>query len=128
MAPNTFESEWAQRWRALEEMEGSQKEALDKQFKEAREKLESEMDQAIQEHETMLMRQGTTTGLKTSHLKGYCHGNFVVFCKKLLKNVTKNLFSNMTLLLEHHNIKGFLKGRTFFSDLAICFKLQSNLS
>ena len=58
MAPNTFESEWAQRWRALEEMEASQKEALDKQFKEAREKLEAEMEQAIQEHEAVLMRQG----------------------------------------------------------------------
>ena len=39
-------------------MEEAQKEALDKQFKEAREKLESEMDQAIQEHEAVLMRQG----------------------------------------------------------------------
>ena len=58
VAPNTFESEWAQRWRALEEMEVAQKEALDKQFNEAREKLETEMDQAIQEHEAVLMRQG----------------------------------------------------------------------
>lgn len=58
MAPNTFEAEWAQRWRALEEMEVSQKEALDVQFKEAREKLEAEMDQAIQDHESLLMRQG----------------------------------------------------------------------
>lgn len=58
MSPNTFESEWAQRWRALEEMEGSQREALDKQFKEARDKLQGEMDQAIQEHEAVLMRQG----------------------------------------------------------------------
>lgn len=58
VAPNTFESEWAQRWRAIEEMEVTQREALDKQFKEAREKLESEMDQAIQEHEAVLMRQG----------------------------------------------------------------------
>lgn len=58
MTPNTFEADWAQRWRALEEVEVSQREALDNQFKEAREKLESEMKQAIQEHETMLMRQG----------------------------------------------------------------------
>ncbi|XP_068755833.1 non-POU domain-containing octamer-binding protein-like isoform X2 [Montipora capricornis] len=57
VAPNTFEADWAQRWRALEEVEVSQKEALDIQFKEARDKLESEMAQAIQEHETMLMRQ-----------------------------------------------------------------------
>lgn len=59
VAPNTFESEWAQRWRALEEMEVAQKEALDKQFTEAREKLEEEMEQAIQEHEAVLMRQGS---------------------------------------------------------------------
>lgn len=39
-------------------MEGSQREALDKQFKEARDKLQGEMDQAIQEHEAVLMRQG----------------------------------------------------------------------
>lgn len=39
-------------------MEVSQKEALDVQFKEAREKLEAEMDQAIQDHESLLMRQG----------------------------------------------------------------------
>ncbi|XP_074625195.1 paraspeckle component 1-like isoform X2 [Acropora palmata] len=57
VTPNTFEADWAQRWRALEEVEVSQREALDNQFKEAREKLESEMKQAIQEHETMLMRQ-----------------------------------------------------------------------
>ena len=39
-------------------MEVSQKETLDVQFKEAREKLEAEMDQAIQDHESLLMRQG----------------------------------------------------------------------
>lgn len=63
MAPNTFESEWAQRWRALEEMEVSQREALDQQFKEARDKLEAEMEQAIQDHESMLMRQGMNSEL-----------------------------------------------------------------
>ena len=66
MSPNTFESEWAQRWRALEEMEAAQKEALDKQFKEAREKLQGEMEQAIQEHEAVLMRQGTDLMVKTT--------------------------------------------------------------
>lgn len=39
-------------------MEHTQREALDKQFKEAREKLENEMQQAIKDHEAMLMRQG----------------------------------------------------------------------
>jgi hypothetical protein len=56
--PGTFEYEWAQRWKSLEEMEQTQREALDKQFKEARDKLENEMQQAIKDHETMLMRQG----------------------------------------------------------------------
>ncbi|XP_031552704.1 paraspeckle component 1-like [Actinia tenebrosa] len=55
--PGTFEYEWAQRWKSLEEMEQSQRETLDKQFKEAREKLENEMQQAIKDHEAMLMRQ-----------------------------------------------------------------------
>ncbi|KXJ19989.1 Splicing factor, proline- and glutamine-rich [Exaiptasia diaphana] len=53
----TFEFEWAQRWRSLEEMEQTRRDALDQQFKEAREKLETEMQQAIKDHETMLMRQ-----------------------------------------------------------------------
>ncbi|XP_032235481.2 paraspeckle component 1 isoform X2 [Nematostella vectensis] len=55
--PGTFESEWAQRWKALGELETQQREALDKQFKEQREALEAEMQTAIQEHEAMLMRQ-----------------------------------------------------------------------
>lgn len=55
--PGSFEADWAQRWKALDEMEQGQREALDKQFKEARDKLENEMNTAIQEHEAMLMRQ-----------------------------------------------------------------------
>lgn len=56
-AAGSFEADWAQRWKALDEMEQTQREALDKQFKEAREKLENEMSTAIQEHEAMLMRK-----------------------------------------------------------------------
>ena len=48
-------------------MEAAQKEALDKQFKEAREKLQGEMEQAIQEHEAVLMRQGTGLMVKTTN-------------------------------------------------------------
>lgn len=44
-------------------MEVSQREALDQQFKEARDKLEAEMEQAIQDHESMLMRQGMKSEL-----------------------------------------------------------------
>ena len=57
-APGSFEADWAQRWKTLDEMEQSQKDALDKQFKDAREKLENEMNIAIQEHESVLMRKG----------------------------------------------------------------------
>ena len=34
------------------------------------------------------------------HLRGHCYGNFIVFWSKLLQHLTKNLFSNMKLLLE----------------------------
>ena len=37
----------------------------------------------------------------TENLKGHCHSDFAVFLSKLLKFLTKNLFSNMKLLLEH---------------------------
>ena len=44
--------------------------------------------------------------------KGHCHGDFATFSWKWLKYSTKNLFSNMKLLLEHRegNIKGDLSG------------------
>ena len=49
-----------------------------------------------------------------NELKGYCQGNFAVLWSKLLTYLTKNLFANVKLLLEHRekNIKGFLQGRT----------------
>ena len=41
-------------------------------------------------------------------LNGHCHGDFAVFWSKQLKYLTKNLFSNMKLFLEHwkENTKG----------------------
>ena len=51
-------------------------------------------------------------------LKGHCHGDFAIFSSKWLKYLTKNLFSNMKLLLEHRegNIKGFIRGRTNYKQ------------
>lgn len=57
--PGSFEYEYAMRWKALIEMEKQQQEQVDRNIKEAREKLEMEMEAARHEHQVMLMRQGT---------------------------------------------------------------------
>ena len=46
------------RWKALIEMEKQQQDQVDRNIKEAREKLEMEMEAARHEHQVMLMRQG----------------------------------------------------------------------
>ena len=56
--PGTFEEEFARRWKALDDLEREQREQLDKSIQAAKEKLESEMENAIHEHKTMLMKQG----------------------------------------------------------------------
>ena len=45
-----------------------------------------------------------------SYLKGHCHGNFAIFWSKPLKYLTKSLFFNMKLLIQHweENTKIFL--------------------
>ncbi|XP_036947270.1 paraspeckle component 1 isoform X1 [Acanthopagrus latus] len=55
--PGTFEFEYASRWKALHEMEKQQREQVDKNIKEAKEKLEAELESAKHEHQLMLMRQ-----------------------------------------------------------------------
>ncbi|XP_061762793.1 non-POU domain-containing octamer-binding protein [Nerophis ophidion] len=55
--PGTFEYEYAMRWKALMEMEKQQFEMVDRNMKEAQEKLEAEMGAARHEHQVMLMRQ-----------------------------------------------------------------------
>lgn len=55
--PGTFEYEYAMRWKALMEMEKQQYEMVDRNMKEAQEKLETEMEAARHEHQVMLMRQ-----------------------------------------------------------------------
>nr|XP_046237931.1 paraspeckle component 1 isoform X2 [Scatophagus argus] len=55
--PGTFEFEYACRWKALHEMEKQQREQVDKNIKEAKEKLQAELESAKHEHQLMLMRQ-----------------------------------------------------------------------
>ncbi|XP_078496357.1 non-POU domain-containing octamer-binding protein isoform X1 [Lissotriton helveticus] len=55
--PGSFEYEYAMRWKALIEMEKQQQEQVDRNIKEAREKMEIEMEAARHEHQVMLIRQ-----------------------------------------------------------------------
>lgn len=55
--PGTFEYEYAMRWKALMEMEKQQYDMVDRNIKEAHEKLEAEMEAARHEHQVILMRQ-----------------------------------------------------------------------
>uniref|UniRef100_A0A1A7YGH1 Splicing factor proline/glutamine rich (Polypyrimidine tract binding protein associated) n=1 Tax=Iconisemion striatum TaxID=60296 RepID=A0A1A7YGH1_9TELE len=55
--PGTFEFEYSKRWKSLDEMEKQQREQVEKNMREAREKLESEMDDAYHEHQANMLRQ-----------------------------------------------------------------------
>nr|CAB3262909.1 uncharacterized protein LOC100184998 [Phallusia mammillata] len=55
--PGTFEEEFARRWKALDDLEREQREQMEKSIQGAKEKLETEMENAIHEHKTMLMKQ-----------------------------------------------------------------------
>ncbi|XP_063793217.1 non-POU domain-containing octamer-binding protein [Pseudophryne corroboree] len=55
--PGSFEYEYAMRWKALIDMEKQQQEQVDRNIKEAQEKMEIEMEAARHEHQVMLMRQ-----------------------------------------------------------------------
>ncbi|KAM8976478.1 paraspeckle component 1 [Pelodytes ibericus] len=55
--PGTFEFEYSSRWKALDEMEKQQREQVDRNIREAKDKLEAEMEAARHEHQLMLMRQ-----------------------------------------------------------------------
>lgn len=56
--PGTFEFEYSSRWKALDEMEKQQREQVNRNIQEAKEKLEAEMETAKHEHQLMMMRQG----------------------------------------------------------------------
>uniref|UniRef100_A0A8C6S469 Splicing factor proline/glutamine-rich n=1 Tax=Neogobius melanostomus TaxID=47308 RepID=A0A8C6S469_9GOBI len=55
--PNSFEYEYSKRWKSLDEMEKQQRQQVEKNMHEAREKLESEMEDAYHEHQANLLRQ-----------------------------------------------------------------------
>ncbi|XP_060754695.1 LOW QUALITY PROTEIN: paraspeckle component 1 [Neoarius graeffei] len=55
--PGTFEFEYSSRWKALDEMEKQQREQVNRNIQEAKEKLEAEMETAKHEHQLMMMRQ-----------------------------------------------------------------------
>lgn len=56
--PGTFEFDYSSRWKALDEMEKQQREQVNRNIQEAKEKLEAEMETAKHEHQLMMMRQG----------------------------------------------------------------------
>lgn len=56
--PGTFEFEYSKRWKSLDEMEKQQRQQVEKNMQEAREKLESEMEDAYHEHQANMLRQG----------------------------------------------------------------------
>uniref|UniRef100_A0A8C6E2Y8 RRM domain-containing protein n=1 Tax=Moschus moschiferus TaxID=68415 RepID=A0A8C6E2Y8_MOSMO len=64
--PGSFECEYAMRWKALPEMEKQQQDLVNRNIKEAREKLEMEMEAARHEHQVMLMRQDLMRRQETS--------------------------------------------------------------
>ncbi|XP_055764733.1 paraspeckle component 1-like isoform X1 [Salvelinus fontinalis] len=55
--PGTFEFEYSSRWKALDEMEKQQRDQVERNIREAKEKLEQEMEAAKHEHQLMMMRQ-----------------------------------------------------------------------
>uniref|UniRef100_A0AAR2M1K8 RRM domain-containing protein n=1 Tax=Pygocentrus nattereri TaxID=42514 RepID=A0AAR2M1K8_PYGNA len=55
--PGTFEFEYSQRWKSLDDMEKQQRQQVEKNIREAREKLETEMEDAYHEHQANLLRQ-----------------------------------------------------------------------
>ncbi|XP_035285079.1 splicing factor, proline- and glutamine-rich isoform X2 [Anguilla rostrata] len=55
--PGSFEFEYSQRWKSLDDMEKQQRQQVEKNIREARDKLEGEMEDAFHEHQANLLRQ-----------------------------------------------------------------------
>lgn len=90
------------RWKALIEMEKQQQDQVDRNIKEAREKLEMEMEAARHEHQVMLMRQGEY-GLRPGKRTGSLHrfgGSFVVIGRERPGPLSLSLSSVRSLLLS----------------------------
>ncbi|VDP03832.1 unnamed protein product [Soboliphyme baturini] len=54
----SFEYEFGTRWKELYQMERIKREQLEQEFKEARQRLENDMDIAYQDYQAMLLREG----------------------------------------------------------------------
>lgn len=82
--PGSFEYEYAMRWKALMEMEKQQFEQVDRNIKEAQEKLETEMEAARHEHQVMLMRQGGHTKITIFwRWPKKCFSSLIIFWNRL---------------------------------------------
>ena len=62
--PGTLEFEVASRWKAHYESERVQREELEQNLKQARNALQSEMQNMKEQHQTMLLRQGEGGGVR----------------------------------------------------------------
>ena len=74
-APGTFEFEFGNRWKELFQMEKVRHEQLDQELRDARERLDGDMDLAYQDYQAELMRQGI---VMNEWDMGYCN-RFVVY-------------------------------------------------
>lgn len=64
--PGTFEFEYSKRWKSLDDMEKQQRQQVEKNIREAREKLEGEMDDAFHVHQANMIRQGKLNWTETT--------------------------------------------------------------
>ncbi|MBZ3890933.1 Splicing factor, proline- and glutamine-rich [Sciurus carolinensis] len=79
----TFEYEYSQRWKSLDEMEKQQREQVEKNMKDAKEKFESEMEDAYREHQANYLHQGRMKYQEeTRHMEEF-HNQKVQKCKQM---------------------------------------------
>lgn len=85
----SFEFEYSQRWKSLDDMEKQQRQQVEKNIREARDKLESEMEDAYHEHQANLLRQGMPPTPREPPLRlglGRVSAVFDVSCSVLLRS------------------------------------------
>lgn len=87
------------RWKALHELDKQQRQLVEKSIREAKEKLEAELESAKNEHQLMLMTQGDPGFLYfiLSSLSPYLHQPLVPICEHLKLIIT----TNFTCCLDH---------------------------
>lgn len=57
-APNTFEYAYGMKWKELYEVERQRRKQLDDELKDARRRLEADMELAYQDYQAEMLRQG----------------------------------------------------------------------